>query len=219
MHIRIYTFFFSGAILVAFLAAASFTFAQTQDTSSSSASSTVLLQESTSTATSTDKLSPAASSTEGVPALAALSSESQLRIINLAANISNKSEAYASRLSIIADRAESRMQKLESEGYEVSNIRNYLSEARGSLQEARDALQGIDVLVSQFVTSAEYQSAWEGVRNAFVGGKSGLEAAKAHLVNAVDEMYRVQIQDIRSGVPQDASSSTPDAAATTTETL
>lgn len=218
MHTRIYTFFFSGTLLVAMLAAVSFAFAQTQDTGTSTENSAALLEETATTSSGTSSeqtLAPTANSTD----LVALSSEKQLRIINLAANISNKSDAYRSRLSTIADRAESRMQKLEADGYEVSNVRNFISEARSSLENADATLNNIDLRVTQFVTSAEYVTAWDEIRNIFITEKSELEAAKAHLVNAVDEMYRVQVQDIRAVGTQDTATTTASSTEATSETL
>lgn len=130
----------------------------------------------------------------------ALSSQTQNRITNLAANISNRMEAMIERLSAIALRVESRMLKLKASGYSVDNTFVSINETRLSLSEARTILSTIDTKVYTMVSSENPQQEWVNVRDTFVAVHTHLSSAKESLRRAVTEMQNAAISETNQTV-------------------
>ena len=99
---------------------------------------------------------------------ASLASFRQDRIINLAANISNRMDAATERLFNLIGRLESRMQKMEQNGYNTGAAAAKLREASQTLAEAKTAMADIDALVYAATTSEQPRSNWQAVRERYV---------------------------------------------------
>jgi exonuclease VII small subunit len=97
----------------------------------------------------------------------ALSEIRQQRIINLAANISNRMDAAVERLFAIIGRLESRIAKLELAGQDTTRARTSLQSASQSLAEARGLLSDIDSAVIAATTSEEPYTAWQELRTRY----------------------------------------------------
>jgi hypothetical protein len=117
-----------------------------------------------------------------------LSVEIQVRVVNLAANISNRAEATITRFEFIAVRIDSRLVKMEAEGYNTTDARYYLNEAKKSLDGVKRSLVGIDEKVLAFTTSENYWMTWLNVRDTFRDIQIQLQTTKRLLSDAVADM-------------------------------
>lgn len=211
MLIRTHTLF-TGVLVSAFaLAAVSFAFAQSE-TGTSSATSTLTTDTATSSAdlvaatssvTNTKQIAPAPSAN-----LPVLSLEKQLRVTNLAANISNRSEAYVRRLELIAVRIDSRIAKIEALGYDMGDARFYTTEARDALSDATTELRDIDLRINRLVTSENYLNDWAKLRLTFTETRAHLERAKSLLQSAIADMKLSLEEGIPAAVPQTEAATT-----------
>ncbi len=120
-----------------------------------------------------------------------LSASRQKRIINLAANLSNRMDAVYSRFENIANRLESRMLKLEESGADTSAARVALEDARSSLSIASSLLKDIDTMVIASVTSndpqksiSELRATYESIATALKQAHSGLRISLSLLRTA-----------------------------------
>jgi hypothetical protein len=109
---------------------------------------------------------------------AALTSIKQQRILNLAANISNRMEAAIERIFNIIDRLETRIKKLNELGINTSSAEARLREAAQVVSEARAKLNNIDSLVQNATTAAEPKTAWQTVRQTYI--ETGSLIRKSH---------------------------------------
>jgi exonuclease VII small subunit len=98
---------------------------------------------------------------------AALEEVRQKRVLNLAANISNRMEAAIARLYDIVARFELRVAKLKAAGVDTAAAEAKIREASQALAEARGALSPIDTLVNDATTSTEPQKNWTDVRSTY----------------------------------------------------
>jgi predicted nucleic acid-binding Zn-ribbon protein len=119
--------------------------------------------------------------TVGDKVVKGLTKAKQTRIINLAANISNKLDAITVRFEMITDRIESRIIKMEAEGYDVSEAKNALSKTRSEIEEAKNSLASIDTLVSTMSSSEKPKAKWLEVRATFKTAHQSLKNAKEQL--------------------------------------
>lgn len=201
-----------GVLLM--LACASFVFAQSDVSSSTAtssqdvATSTILVASSTPVVPQTPAVKKALVIPPAPANLKALDAGAQTRITNLAANISNRAEAYVKRLGIITTRIESRMRKMEQEGYDMSDTRFYTDEARSALSDATNEMLTIDLDVNQFVTAASYWEAWIEVRQVFTETRAHLERAKSLLQSAISEMKLTK----EEGIPPTPAAVAPEVA-------
>ncbi len=120
-----------------------------------------------------------------------LSERAQERITNLAANISNRFDGIIARLQNIINRLNTRIEKLEATGADVSQAKQSLASAGVALEAARDDLDDIDDAVATVVGSPDPKTEWQGVRAKFISARehvrtahSELRATVAHLKNA-----------------------------------
>lgn len=109
---------------------------------------------------------------------AALQPVAQTRITNLAANLSNRLDASVRRLTNVAGRLEQRIQKMEAEGFTVTEARNSHRAALAQLQVATISLQTIDAEVAAFVGSSDPLTAWVRLENIY--GTIGTQVITAH---------------------------------------
>jgi len=129
--------------------------------------------------------------------------QTQTRIINLAANISNRLDAYINRLQNIATRLSSRLDKLQATGVEVTTARASLGRAQTALDAAKSDMAGIDQAVAAVSGSNEPVRAWREVRVRFLSARDNIRVAFTEL--------RTVMTDIR-----EALAAPPTAPATTT---
>jgi hypothetical protein len=168
----------------------------TQDTGTTTASSSV-----TQATTTPMVLEPIASGK-------ALSAEAQVRITNLAANISNRADALIARLNTITVRMESRANKLTIEGFDVSMANESIAQAKTSLANAHRAIGSIDTVVAESVSSENPQEAWKSVKNLFDTTKREILAAKQHLRDALAVMKNPTVPSTPA-VEETATTTTP----------
>lgn len=112
---------------------------------------------------------------------AALTERLQERFTNLAANMSNRMEAAITRLSNIANRLESRIDKLQANNVDTAAAEATLASARLSLNEATTALTNIDIDVAEFVSAEDARTAWTTTRTQFVTARDHIKTAHTEL--------------------------------------
>lgn len=135
----------------------------------------------------------------------ALQKKSQTRIINLAANISNRFDGIIYRLENISGRLNTRIEKQTAAGYDVSAARASLQNANNALKDAKKQMDGIDEAVIGAIGSTDPRREWEDVRTRFTSTRDSIKIAYTELKNTVANI---------KNAPR-ASQSTP--AATTTD--
>jgi hypothetical protein len=119
---------------------------------------------------------------------AALSERSSERIINLAANVSNRMDAAGTRIQDIIIRLESRIEKLEAAGLDVSEAKDALQSAQISLNAAVNNLTTIDVTVQAAVSSADPRSNWTSVKAAYQNIREQLRTAHTEIKASVQAL-------------------------------
>ena len=112
---------------------------------------------------------------------AVLTKRIQERIINLAANISNRFDGLIARLDNIAGRLQKRIDKQRSEGYDVSAAETSLAIARTELNSAKEEMRTIDTSVRQAIGSVDPRGEWRGVRVKFLTTRDHIKAAHGAL--------------------------------------
>ncbi len=116
---------------------------------------------------------------------AVLQERAQERLLNLAANMSNRMEAAIRRLTNVSNRMESRISKLEDAGVNTTEARGHLTEARNHLTSASSALTNIDTDVVQFITSNDPRSAWVRVKSIYDTARTDIRSAHESLRRAL----------------------------------
>lgn len=116
---------------------------------------------------------------------AVLSERTQKRIINLAANISNRLDGISDRMTQIAGRLEKRIEKQASEGYDVTAAQNSLNAARAALETARKDLSTIDRKVVATVGSTNPKAGWKDVRATYIVARDNIKVAHTELRNTI----------------------------------
>lgn len=114
-----------------------------------------------------------------------LQEKSQQRVLNLAANISNRIDASIERLQNITDRLSSRIEKISEEGIDTSEAEASLALAQTSINAAVEAMENIDFIVDSAIKSEDVYTAWKEVRSTITETKSSLKIAKTELRAAV----------------------------------
>lgn len=141
--------------------------------------SLVFAQEATtSDASTTPENAPLPETAESSPPSekrGALSAAAQARLTNLAANVSNRMDAYVRRITNVTDRLESRATKLEATGIDVTVARAKIAEARTELEKARFNLSTIDNAVAGFVGSENPRTYWQQVKNTYLATRDAIK--------------------------------------------
>lgn len=117
-----------------------------------------------------------------------LSKGQQDRIINLAANVSNRMEASIKRLSNIAERLESRINKMKAEGKNIGEAEASLQQARLRISEAQLKIGGIDSDTYAFVTSEKPKETWLGLKETYKETREFISQAHKDLVTTVGHL-------------------------------
>lgn len=115
----------------------------------------------------------------------ALSERAQERIINLAANLSNRLDAVINRLDTIMARLKTRLNKLEAAGTDVSEARSYLRTAETALAAARQNMTGIDDQVLSFATASDARANWSELKERYTRTRDLVRSAHADMRSAV----------------------------------
>lgn len=116
---------------------------------------------------------------------AGLSEQRQTRIINLAANISNRMDATIVRLSTIADRLTTRYDKMTAEGTNVTAARALLADASTALAAAATTLEDIDVRVTSATRSENPRSDWQAVKMQYSTAREEIKRAFSFLQQSI----------------------------------
>jgi hypothetical protein len=140
---------------------------------------------------------------------AMLSERTQTRIVNLAANISNRFDGLIDRLEQISERLQQRIEKQRADGYDVSVAEAALVRAGAALAIAKDELAAIDEAVHDAVRSTDPKGAWPAVRQTFIRARDAIKTAHAEL--------RVTISALKAA-PAAAPSETATTSTTSTTT-
>ena len=111
----------------------------------------------------------------------AISAQAQKRIINLAANISNRIDASVTRLENIATRLNRRIGKLENEGVDTTAAKAELEAAHATLATIKADMSTIDALVYGSVTSESPREDWQNVKAQYRKTRTDLLTAQNQL--------------------------------------
>ncbi len=114
-----------------------------------------------------------------------LSSRNQERIINLAANVSNRFDAAITRLQNISDRMATRAAKMEAVGYDITPATQALQTANSNLAQARLSLSTIDTMVIDTVRGADVARNWQRTKEQFSAIRSNIIFAHTNLRQGV----------------------------------
>jgi TolA-binding protein len=114
-----------------------------------------------------------------------LTERHQERIINLAANISNRLEATVARLEQIAIRLESRITKTTDSGVDTTEATASLLAAQTSIAAANTSLATIDSDVTTAITSESPATAWNTVQESYLSAAAQIQTAHQALLTAV----------------------------------
>lgn len=117
-----------------------------------------------------------------------LSDRTRERIINLAANVSNRLEAAIARLEQIAARLEQRIDTDAQTGAETASARVALEVAQTSLAEARSIVSTIDEDVHKAVNAQRPREAWLYVHTLYTDTHEALRAAHTALRISINEL-------------------------------
>jgi uncharacterized membrane protein len=96
-----------------------------------------------------------------------LNNTKQVRITNLAANISNRTDAAIERFTKISTRLETRIEKLKLTGIDTTEAEQKLDTAKKTLSQARTNINTIDTLVYNATTSPTPREDWKNVKETF----------------------------------------------------
>lgn len=141
----------------------------------------------------------------------ALKEVRQQRVINLAANISNRMDKATDRLFNIIERLERRVIKLQQEGKVTTSAEAKIREAARALAEARSLMQGIDVLVNNATLSAEPRTGWVNVKERYLAVGKLIRQAHQDLRTAISFLKNPE----RVEIPETATEETEDEAVPT----
>lgn len=119
---------------------------------------------------------------------AVLTERTRTRITNLAANMSNRTEAAIARLAKIADRLERRVGKLEAGGSDTRAAAEAIAAARTELSTASTIMEGIDSDVHRFVHAHDPAGRWVAVSAIYDAAQSATKNAQVALRIAVNEL-------------------------------
>ncbi len=123
--------------------------------------------------------------TQETPSQAVLSPTTEKRLINLAANISNRLDGLNMRLRQIAGRVDQRIEKQAEAGYNVDAARASLQTAYAELDAASKELKHIDQDVYRTFRSLNPKEGWREVRATYLRARDNIQAAHRQLKTSV----------------------------------
>lgn len=116
---------------------------------------------------------------------AALQERAQQRIVNLAANISNRMEAAIRRLDAVTNRLTERIAILNEQGVPTADAVTELNRAQAEIDRARAVLASIDADVVAFVSSENPQASWAQVRTTYATARDAIKAAHTSIRTSI----------------------------------
>ena len=140
----------------------------------------VIMVEST---TTSETITPAKRPFTTEPTLGKIA---QKRLLNLAANMSNRMEGTVKRLQNVTNRLTSRLNKMEERGINVSAARTELAQAQLKLNEASQNLEKIDIEVNGFVGSASPKENWQNLKNTYLTTRTAIIAAHQNILATIN---------------------------------
>lgn len=114
-----------------------------------------------------------------------LSPATQLRITNLAANLSNRFDAMINRLEHILHRLESRTTKIEATGQDVSAARTSLSTVRSLLNQARTEMTNVDSEVATVVGATNPRQEWQNLKDTYLSVRNLIQQSFTEMQNII----------------------------------
>ena len=117
-----------------------------------------------------------------------LNTLAQNRIINLAANISNRLDSALTRLLTIHTRMESRAEIMGAAGLDTSTAIITLEKSKMLLVRSQEQLASIDSLVYYATTAPTPKLAWMAVSTKYKGIATDLRESKALLITALAQL-------------------------------
>lgn len=128
----------------------------------------------------------------------ALKKETQTRIINLAANISNRFDGIIARLENISGRLNKRIEKQAAEGYDVQAAQASLQAANTALSDAKNQMRDIDAAVVGAIGSSDPRGEWKKVRVTYLTARDAIRIAHTELKNTVSNLKNAQPVTVES---------------------
>lgn len=119
---------------------------------------------------------------------AALSEQAKTRIINLAANISNRLDAVVARLQNIVNRMNSRIEKLQELGVNTEVASQHVNDAQDAISAAMLQLGDIDETVTGAVTAEDPRTAWQTAKTTYLAIKENIISAHTSLRAAAEAL-------------------------------
>ncbi len=107
----------------------------------------------------------------------ALTTAAQVRLTNLAANVSNRLDAYVRRIANVTNRLDSRAAKLADSGLDVSAAKQKITTARNEIEKAQISLNNIDTIVHNFVQSENPQTYWPSLKTTYQNAQTNIKLA------------------------------------------
>ncbi len=127
----------------------------------------------------------------------------QKRIVNLAANISNRFDAVIWRFENIAARLQKRIDNETALGRDTTAAQASLSAANVAIAEAKYSMKDIDAAVFNAVTSKNPKEEWATVKQRYVSTRDIIKTAYQELKNTIINLKSA------GQAPTETSSSTP----------
>ena len=122
-----------------------------------------------------------------------LDDTAKLRITNLIANMTNKSDALTRRYESILSRIESRARIMQERGQDMSDTFFYVSEARGSIDQVGVTLGNVDAEVGRMLVSQDPVAIWEEIRLVLTQARSTHERTHSLLGEALLDLMDEQL--------------------------
>ena len=142
---------------------------------------TSTIETTATTSTTTPEIVPPAAPVPVPVQTIILEKRTQERIINLAANISNRFDAVITRLDNIGNRLNTRISKMKSDGYDTGNAEESLANARTAITEARTEMSTIDTAVNAAVGSQFPKVEWQKVRTKYLTARERIRIAHTEM--------------------------------------
>jgi len=117
---------------------------------------------------------------------AGLPPQAQVRVTNLAANMSNRMEATINRMQNVINRMESRLDILDTQNIVTDIARTELAKAQTSIVNATTNLKTIDADVAKFVGSEDPRASWALLKNTYISSRDALLSAHSSLQKTLD---------------------------------
>ena len=114
-----------------------------------------------------------------------LSSAGQIRITNLAANISNRLDSYHTRLQGITGRLDERLDILDARGIDTTVARSYVEDATAELEVAATSLARIDEIVATVTSGTDPRAAWNTLKEEYRTIYNTIKEAHGSLRSAI----------------------------------